>query len=288
MLSSLIFACGGGGNEEIPTDDDNTVEENPIDEVAIGRIIESFSSSIEMAAVIKDLDVPFSKKNIVPSKVSDSYDSNFKKALGLGMYSSDLGYLNVYGQINSIIEYLTVIKRLSKSLDIDRFFDFQTLKELTANNENLDSLMFLSVSSYNNMSAHLRKSKRSDLSVLMVTGVWIEGIYLACEVNKLKASPKLRDRIGEQKEILGQLYYVLKYFEKRPYFPELIVEFEKLKEAYSSVRIIVEKGETTVDTLEDGTILINPGEHTTIEMTDEQLDEISETIIKIRNKLIAL
>ncbi len=298
MTRSLLFiaivfvffawSCGENGNEQIDVPDHNGFEQmEEIDTGPIDRIIESFSSSIEMAAVIEDMEVPYSKNYIVPADAANNYDSNFKKAIGLGMFSSDLGYLNVYHKTNSIVEYLTEIKRLSDALDIDQFFDFQTLKRLATNSENLDSLMFLSVDSYNKMSQHLRETRRSDLSALMVTGVWVEGLFLACKVHNFKPTTELRDRIGGQKTILPDVLNILNFFKKKPHFTKLIKEFDILKEAYEGVLITVEEGITKEEVI-DGIPTVIQGDSTVIDITDEQLLEISDLTIKIRNKLISL
>lgn len=285
-----LFSCGGEEEEEVDIPDEVIESGNnapEIDPGPINRVIESFSSPIEMAASIENMNIPYSQKILVPTEVADNMDSNFKKAVGLGMLSADLGYLNVYKKTNTIVEYLTVIKRLSDDLDIDQFFDFQTLKRLATNSDNLDSLMYLSVSSHNRMDKHLRETRRSDLSALMVTGVWIEGLYLATSVNEMKKDKEMRDKIGEQKNILSDLYYVLKFFEKRPHFKDLILMFDDLKEAYEGVNIRIEKGESKAEVI-DGVYTVIQDEYTVVEMTDEQFVEITDNIKKIRNKLISL
>ncbi len=290
ILLTALFTCNCN---EIDDEDeidyfpeDELFETEIIDTGPIDRIISSFSTSVEMAAVIENLNVPFSKNYIVPANVANNYETNFKKALGLGFYSSDLGYLNIYKKTNSILEYLKVIKRLSDDLDIDQFFDFQTLKRLATNREDLDSLMFLSVSSYNRMSKNLRETSRSDLSALMVTGVWLEGLYLACKVNNFKPTQDLKERIGSQKVILRDLMDVIKFFKKKPDFAKLIRDFEQIEEAYEEVTITIEKGKKE-EIMIDGIPTTVQGDFTVVTVSDEQLKEISELIIKIRNKLIS-
>ncbi len=289
LLISFIItvSCNSGGDSNKPPENIGTEDGPIVDPEAINKIIESFSSPIETAALIEDLKVAYSNKYLIPTEVASEFDSNYKKALGLGMLSSDLGYLNVYQRTNSIVEYLTVIRRLSDDLDVDQFFDFQTLKRLATNNEDLDSLMFLSVNSYNRMDEHLRKTQRSDLSALMVTGVWLEGLYLACQVNKQADNKEFRDRIGEQKNILNDLILVLKFFEKKPHFPEIIASFAELKELYDNVKITIQVGESKSQLDEKGVYVIVQDEYTVVEMSDEQLEEISKLVEKIRNKLIS-
>jgi hypothetical protein len=42
--------------------------------------------------------------------------------------------------------------------------------------KNLDSLIFISVHSFNQMDDYLRTNKRGNLSALIITGTWIEGL----------------------------------------------------------------------------------------------------------------
>ncbi len=299
MIKKYIFifsviltfvACGGSGDDDtvIGPGDQNNTKDIEIDPEKINGLIESFPSPIEMAATIENMNVPYSKKHLVPTEVASDFDSNFEKALGLGMLSADLGYLNVYNRKNAIVEYLTSIKRLADALDVDQFFEFQTLKRLATNSNNLDSLMFLSVTSYHDMDAHLRKTKRSDLSALMITGVWTEGQYLACKVNQFKSDKKTEEIIAGQKDILKELLSVLEYFNEKPKFKEMNNQFRELIKMYDSVQIKLVEGEDKITYDQDSIPLIEPGEHTEIIYTQEDLNKIQNKIIKIRNNLISL
>ena len=139
-------------------------------------------------------------------------NTDFKQALNLGIYGCDLGYLNMYEKTGSIISSMQAIKKLADQLRIGHFFDFNTIKRLATNNENIDSLMYISVSSFNNMDEYLRDNNRSDISSLLVTGMWIEGMYLACQVVKENANDQLRERIGDSKIVLSDLLLILKNY----------------------------------------------------------------------------
>lgn len=299
MIKKLIFifsvavvfaACGGGGDDETITgpDTQDDVRGVQIDPEKINGLIESFPSPIEMAATIEDMNVPYSKKHLVPTEIAADFDSNFEKALGLGMLSADLGYLNVYNRKNAIVEYLSSIKRLADALDVDQFFEFQTLKRLATNSNNLDSLMFLSVTSYHDMDEHLRKTRRSDLSALMITGVWTEGQYLACKVNQFKSDSTTEQIIAGQKDILKGLLDVLSFFDDKPKFKKMNDQFRELLKLYDKIEIKLIEGEDKVTYDQDSIPLIEPGEHTDIIYTKEDLNKIQNKIIKIRNNLISL
>ena len=180
-----LSACSGGGNKkksgDIEIPDEIFGDDKPlmISQEAMGDIIDNISSPVEMAALLKSTGVPFSQKLLASTDRVDDLNTNFKQALNLGVYGCDLGYLNMYEKTGSVINNMTAIKSLANELRIGQFFDFNTIKRLATNNENLDSLMYISVSSFNNMDEYLRQTNRSNISSLIVTGMWVEGMYLA-------------------------------------------------------------------------------------------------------------
>lgn len=290
--SMLVFAsCNNADTEEKVTNEViDSVEQQgelPISDEAMEDIIQSFSNPVEMAALIKEVGVPFSQKYLSGTDDPDRFNTSFKKALALGVLSADLGYLNIYSKTTVIVNYITVIKKLADGINVGQFFDFETLKRLAINNEDLDRLMFLSVNSFNRMDRYLRDNNRNNLSTLIVTGVWIEGLYLATQVYKDKPDKRIADRIGEQKIILSDLLLVLKNFKSDSNFASLIKDIEELKSAFDGVTISYVPGES--ETVEkDGFLVIVQNGESKVEITDEQLNRIIALSEKVRNKIIAL
>jgi hypothetical protein len=285
----MQFSCGGcnGGSEGdinfIPGDDANTAEVNYNSE-AMNDVIGSFPPPVEMAALLKASGVPFSTKYLVnPDRVKD-YTSSFKKALGLGVLSADLGYLNVYSKTSQILDYLVSIRGLTEDLKLGQFFDFQALKRLATAEDNIDSLQFMCVNSYHDMDEHLRTNQRSNLSALLVTGVWVESLYLITQVAKEQPSDQFKETIGEQKNILNRLLPILKVFKNTDKnFEELVQYLEELKEVLDVAKITDHVNENA-QPREDGVIVQN--EYSVVELSQEELQEIITTTEKIRNKIV--
>ncbi|MBQ5574436.1 MAG: hypothetical protein IIT37_00090 [Bacteroidales bacterium] len=288
-VAFMQFSCGGcnGGSEGdinfIPGDDANTAEVNYNSE-AMNDVIGSFPPPVEMAALLKASGVPFSTKYLVnPDRVKD-YTSSFKKALGLGVLSADLGYLNVYSKTSQILDYLVSIRGLTEDLKLGQFFDFQALKRLATAEDNIDSLQFMCVNSYHDMDEHLRTNQRSNLSALLVTGVWVESLYLITQVAKEQPSDQFKETIGEQKNILNRLLPILKVFKNTDKnFEELVQYLEELKEVLDVAKITDHVNENA-QPREDGVIVQN--EYSVVELSQEELQEIITTTEKIRNKIV--
>ncbi|MBR2887560.1 MAG: hypothetical protein IKB95_04985, partial [Bacteroidales bacterium] len=152
--------------------------------------------------------------------------------------------------------------------------------------DNIDSLLIMSVQSYQKMDEHLRNNQRSNLSALLVTGVWLESLYLITQVAKDQYSDDFKDRIGEQKTILNQLLPILKLFHGKD-FESLVQSLEELKDVFDFVKISYEVGEPETKTI-DGSLVVVQNDRSIITMSKEELQEIISTTEKIRNKLITL
>ena len=289
LLAAAAGSCKSGGqgkdSGEIP---DSVLNQGiEISEDVMQDIVQNISSPVEMAAMIKDLGVPYSNRYISPTDRVGNLTTSFQQALNLGIYAADLGYLNMNNKTSAVIDYLTSIKSLSDAIKVGQFFDFTTLKRLATNSKNLDSLMYISVHSFNEMDKYLHANNRTNLSALMVTGVWIEGLYLGTQVYKITPSQMLAERIGEQKLTLDQLILILENYRQDKQYAKLLDELQLLKDLFKTVNIRIEKGEPEMIE-ENGMLTIVQNDKSIVEISPEQLTGIIATTEQVRNRLISL
>jgi hypothetical protein len=290
VLAIAAGSCRSGGQgkdagTEIP---DSILNEGvEISEEVMQDIVQNIPSPVEMAAMIKDLGVPYSARYISPTDRVGNLTTSFQQSLNLGIYAADLGYLNMNNKTSAVVDYLTAIKTLSDAIKVGQFFDFSTLKRLATNSKNLDSLMYISVHSFNQMDKYLHSNNRTNLSALMVTGVWIEGLYLGTQVYKVTPNKELAERIGEQKLTLDQLMLILGKYQKDKQYTKLLGDLQLLKELFASVDIFVEKGEPQMIEV-DGMLTIVGGDKSIVEISPEILNNIITTTELVRNRLISL
>jgi hypothetical protein len=289
-LLLILFACKSGKSDyssQLGLDDSTGQGEVAVSDETMTQMVENVSSPVEMAALIKSIGVPFSQKYLATTDNSDNYNTSFSKAFNLGIFGADLGYLNMYSKTSSVLEYITVIKKLAEGINVGQFFDFNTLKRLATNNENIDSLMYISVHSFNVMDKYLQKGKRSNLSALMVAGVWVEGLYLATQVQKDRPNKKLAESIGEQKTILSELLIILNNYKKEKYIADLVTEVNKIKAEFDPVTISIIKGEPE-QVIENGMLTIKQNEKSVVNVTDEQMKRIISVTEQVRNNLVKI
>lgn len=280
--------CSGKKSDTLEVPDD-IVSDVPLQlsEDVINDVIQNISSPVEMANLIKMTGVDFSQKILNPTDNAKRYDSSFKRALNLGAYSADLGYINTFNKNTIVLSYLIAVKELAEGIKVGQFLDFNTLKRMATNNTNLDSLKELSVNSFNKMDNYLREQKRSNVSTAIVTGAWIEGMYITCSVIEQTNNSELINRLGEQKDIVNILLIILNnYGQADANFGELVKQMEGVKTAYENVRITTEFGEPK-RIEKDGTLIIVQDEISHVEISPENVTNIITQIKKVREFIVS-
>lgn len=253
---------------------------------AIADISRNIASPVEIANLLQTLSVPFSPDYLASSVDANNQPTAFDKALALGILGADLGYLNMYEKTGTSINILSDIRKLAEGLKVGQFFDFEALKKLSLNKSNLDSLLFLSIDSYNQIDKYLRENDRGHLSALMIIGVWLEGQHLATQVARQYPDPILKDRIGEQKIILNDLIMLASpYCTRDSEFDSLCKYLQDIKEKYREVKITYTLGEP-VSVEKNGGLVVEQTETSNVEMTDAQLAAITEVTRNIRDRLV--
>lgn len=291
LILIICFSCRNSSNKKgeyvFPEADSVPLSEaQKLSPEAIADISKNITSPVEIANLLQMMEVPFSQNYLATSIDANKQSTNFDKALKLGILGADLGYLNMYEKTGSSLDVLSSIRKIAEDIKVGQFFDFESIKRLSQNKSNLDSLLFISIDSYTKIDDYLRSNDRGQLSALMIIGVWIEGQYLATQVVSQYPDAMLRDRIGEQKIILNDLLLLISpYCNYNSEFTDLCKDLQSIKEDYRDVRITYTQGDP-VSTEKDGGLVIQQTETSNVEMSEVQLKVIIENIKDIRNKLV--
>ena len=135
------------------------------------------------------------------------------------------------------------------------------------------------------MNNYLSKQKRENVSVLMLTGGWIESMHLACQVALKTNSKEMMDRVGEQKIALEQIVILIDLFKNDPAFATIIKDVKDIEKLFADVKIVyIEKEPVTKEV--NGMLVVESGTESHVEITNEQFAKIASTITDVRNNLI--
>jgi hypothetical protein len=292
LIVAILTACGSSSKtqEEAFLDslDRDTLAGPPVSEDAITSILESIPQPLEISMLLKESGKKYNAGMLNSPDYTSRYNSNFKRALNLGIYGTDLGYTNIYEQNQDGVKYMAAIKEMADGLNIGRFFDIETIGRLATNSKNLDSLLLITTQNFNDINHFLQTQNRSNLSVLLLTGGWLEALHITTEV--AAATPdnqELKETIGSQKIILENIMLLLSFYKDTDQnMASLLKDLEELKAAYEKVKITYTYKESTFEVV-DGVMVIKDNSTSTIEITNDDLNSIKNLTSNIRNKIIS-
>lgn len=291
LLVVSVWACDSGKtpNTEayLAALDSTRLEQPEISEEVISDILQQIPSPLEISVLLKQSGTQYDQSMLNDPKNTKIYNTNYEKAINLGIYGTDMGYTNIYEQNQDAIFYLNAVKELADDLSIGQFFDFGTIKRLATNSSNLDSLLYLTTKNFNNINGYLQNQKRSNLSILILTGGWLEALHITCKVAQLNPNnAELTERIGEQKVIMDNIMLLLSFYsESNSSMAAYMNELKPLANAYNKVKIVHTYAEPTFEEV-DGMLVVKDNSTSEVIMTPENLQEITSITQSIRKNII--
>jgi hypothetical protein len=134
----------------------------------------------------------------------------------------------------------------------------------------------------------LQEQKRSNLSVLLLTGGWLEAVHVTCQVSSKDPSNKeLQEKIGEQKIILENIVLLFSFYsEIDSSMKDLMNDLLKLQAAFDSIEITTTYKESTMEIV-DGVMIIKDNSESHVNITTENVEEIKTLTEGIRKKIIS-
>lgn len=291
LLLVSVWACDSGKtpNAEayLAALDSTRLEQPEISEEVISDILQQIPSPLEISVLLKESGTQYDQSMLNDPKNTKIYNTNYEKAINLGIYGTDMGYTNIYEQNQDAIFYLNSVKELADDLSIGQFFDFGTIKRLATNSSNLDSLLYLTTKNFNNINGYLQNQKRSNLSILILTGGWLEALHITCKVAQLNPHNKeLTERIGEQKVIMDNIMLLLSFYsESNSSMAAYMNELKPLANAYNKIKIVHTYAEPTFEEV-DGMLVVKDNSTSEVIMSADNLQEITSITQSIRKNII--
>lgn len=292
IIGTTLWSCNSGKqpNEEafLASLDSVEMESPAISEEVISSILQQIPSPLEISVLLKESGKKYEAELLnEPSNIS-KYNSNYRKALNLGIYGTDLGYTNIYEQNQDGLTYMASIKNLANGLNIGQFFELETIKRLATNSSNLDSLLLITTQNFNNINGYLQEQNRANLSVLLLTGGWIEAMHIVSHVAATNPeNSELREKVGEQKIILENIMLLLSFYsEVDPNINELYEDLKLLQEEYNDIEIVKTYKESTFEVI-DGVMVIKDNSSSEIKITNQNVENIKNRIQSVRKNIIS-
>jgi hypothetical protein len=286
VISAALFAvtsCGGSGEGEKEKIDKEIIDTDASLNTNFDGKIFSIPSPVQTAMLIKGANVPFNQALLNPIENASNYSTEYKQALNLGIYGTDLGYSSLYEQKSVSLKYLSVVEKLTGELGLEGAFDKKFMSRFEKNADNQDSMMVIVADAFRKADNFLKNSNRKPTSSLILTGGWIESLYFACELNRDKRNEKIVERIGEQQQTLNTIIEILTEYNKSGSNNDLIADLKDLKFYFDKVTINYEYVEPKTDEKNKITTLQHK---MTVKVNTDILNQITVKVTEIRDNII--
>jgi hypothetical protein len=280
---AVVASCGNGEGDDKQQVDKEIIDPNQSLNTNFDGKIFSIPSPVQTALLIKQANLPFNQDLLNPIENASNYSTEYKQALNLGIYGTDLGYSSLYEQKSVSLKYLSVVEKLTGQLGLEKAFDKKFMSRFEKNSDNQDSVMMIVSDAFRKADNFLKSSNRKSTSALILTGGWIESLYFACELNKTKENKKIIERIGEQQQTLHTIIDILKEYNKSNTNNDLIKDLEDLRFFFDKVIIDYQFVEPKTDSKNKTTTLQH---NISVKIDTDVLNQITLKVRSIRENIL--
>ncbi len=254
---------------------------------ALESVLNSIPSPLEFADELKSENIQFKKEMVAESKSSDEFIGLGNKSIVMGIYGTDLSYINIMQQNLMAAQYYGKIVGLAEDLRVDQFFNMKTIAQLKKNEGNKEELLKIIRSNYRDIHKFLEDQDRAYLSLLMLYGSWIESVHITLMSNKEQAID-LAEKLGDQKITINKLLAVISSVkDKDKAAVKALADLKALKRIYDKVDITYTYDESYLESVEEGNEVDMVDDSVKkIDISDETIALIEKTIGGIRLSLI--
>ncbi len=281
LCTVWLAGCGPSGEKKDNSGDFDKAEESLKEEIK--KVVYNIPSPSEIPYLLQATGADFNQKLINDKSKVDQYASRIDKAaLNLGVYAADIGYLSSYEKTQEAISYIESAKKLADGLNVVGTFDADLLKQFESNVSNKDSLASLLNRAVQKTDNYLQDDNRNKLAALVLTGSFIEGLYISTEL--VQSYPKdilpndarntiltpIIKVITDQRKSVDELVNMLGNVGDDAEVAALKTDMEKLQASYAALNI-------------DDQIKNNKG---SLVLSDKNLVEITNLVEQIRASII--
>ncbi len=254
--------------------------------VKINDKIFNIPSPIHIASLVKEKNIPLNVELLNNTEYHTKYLTSFKQALNIGVYGTNLGNLFVYNNLSGSLEYFNIIKILSEQVGITNIINQNFFDRIERNIDNKDSLMFILADLYRKIDSYSLENDQAEIGMLILTGGWVESLYLLSKIVELDKDPAIIERIGEQKIPLNNIIELLQANDvgKTEECNFLMNSLIELATYFDNIEINYVYQKSTTDAEKKYTII---NSSTTYNISNEDLLVICQKIEELREWIIA-
>jgi len=261
-------------------------EDSIEDLMRVKKIFYSLPSPLETAMLLKSSGAVYNEELLNPVENVSRYLTNRSMALNLGIYTTNLSYASLFDQAQTCMDYMDATRRLADNLGILDAVDSYTIERLEENINNREVILDIVSENFMNSSSFLQENNREPVAAMMLTGGWIEGLYLALgqvDENELENNRLVR-MITDKKLSLEIVMLMLENNSHNSDVADLKADMEKIENIFREVDVhsspveVTQSGDETVAVLRSATVS---------NISRDVFRQLKSTVTDLRNSFVS-
>ncbi len=234
ILAIALYGCKNAQKKE-------AAEAPSIPDMSMGEDIEALTgypmpTAYEITDLIYDAGASYILSLSNDPQKAGEYITQRDKALNLGVYGADLCYASTYMMKQRTLFYLDASKTLIDELGISTTFNMNYAERVESNLDNRDSINHIVEDSFFDTWDHLVSNKQDILARLVVSGSWIEGMYITANIAKsARDNTTFLEILATQKNSLNKLISLLEPVQDNQDITSIYEHLKDLQVVYEGV-----------------------------------------------------
>ncbi len=282
-----VNGCGGcSGESDEPFSDKDSASNAALFSGLVELDGKTFGvpSSLQISEYITETSPSYSRALTNNPDNYSAYITPMKQALNLGVYTSDFSYIVAYQQISDASRQFASIKFLIDELNLSNAMSENILSKIEKTS-NKDSLIIVVSGVFTALDEYLIAGKRSDISALVITGAWVESMYLLCTTLEKDKSKKIFAMVAYQKYVVDNILDILKpYYGQSDEFDRLFDDLVNLAYLYDGVTYNYTFVKPKTDVENKLTVIKSVNE---VIVSDYHINSVKSHIQQIRARIVS-
>ncbi len=262
---ALVFSACQSGQKKKSDDKKDAATTQKIDKEVIEQDVREFvyplPTTFEVTEMLNRIGASYILTLSNSADNVDKYLTETKQALNLGVYGADLSYASTYNQKQQVVTYMEASRKLIDALNISGALSDDIIEQIEQNEEDKDKLVEIITNTFYDTYEYLNVNGRGSVSMLVLSGSWVEALYITTNISEDTYQNKEMVKIVmQQKSSLNKLLDLMKNYESDPAVDEVLNELAPLARVYNMV--------------EDNAI------------SEDQMNVIIEEVTRVRNKFV--
>jgi len=205
----FIFSCGGEKSEDIISEDERSKPDIQESKFNAQNVFNTLPDRKLVMNLIEENKIEYNPDLLNDPTKSNKYTVEFSKAVNLGIYGADLSIASSFDQTQESMVFLKCVNVLAGYLGVNSAFDQRMFERIDANENNKDSILEIVTGAFKKVDEILKYNNRPATSAIILSGCWIEGLYVSCQMAQDADAESTIKAIVQQKESLKNLIIML-------------------------------------------------------------------------------